>query len=452
MRLTEHGKAKVNGIDEYGRTIVGRITEFGRIVGIVAPTAEYLAASNIGQTVARTNGKISEDGGESCEARFRWRKKDYQTFFPIDPVEVTPGTINEWTDVDISGYVPVGATGALLHLVNNRVSSDDIGLRKKGSEDNRYQELRHNAHCWAAIGIDNNRIFEAYIETTSEDFQIWLVGYTTAGVTFFTNAYDKSLSDTFQWKDIDCHTEAPNAIGLIFEVVSSGTYSFGFRKKGSSDNRYEANLGHDAFTVIIGCDDSQVCQGYIGSTDLDFYLVGYITAGAVFNTNATDLSLETVDNWLDLASLPSNAVMAFIEVFNTPPSDNKYGLRKNGSSEDIYSDGIFYPWAFVECDNDKIIEGKIEDTGIDFFLVGYALTWTETEWQNTLETDDEYYEDLVDLEPGTEYEFQTQAKNSAGEGEWTASAYFTTLIGQPTMRRWGGSILPIGAQRIGKGW
>jgi len=82
----------------------------------------------------------------------------------------------------------------------------------------------------------------------------------------------------------------------------------------------------------------------------------------------------------------------------------------------------------------------------------YVLEWTTTEWQNTLVTDSEYHEDLVDLEPGTEYEFQTQAKNSAGESEWTESAYFTTLIGQPTMRRWGGSILPIGAQRIGKGW
>jgi hypothetical protein len=78
--------------------------------------------------------------------------------------------------------------------------------------------------------------------------------------------------------------------------------------------------------------------------------------------------------------------------------------------------------------------------------------WVTTDWQNTLETDDTYYEDLTGLTANTEYEFQAQARNSAGEGEWSSSEYFTTLGGQPIMRRWGGSILPVGAQRIGKGW
>jgi len=84
--------------------------------------------------------------------------------------------------------------------------------------------------------------------------------------------------------------------------------------------------------------------------------------------------------------------------------------------------------------------------------IGNTESWIYSEWQNALETDGEYHKDLTELDPVTEYEFQTQAKNSAGEGEWSESAYFETLIGQPTMRRWGGSILPIGAQRIGKGW
>jgi hypothetical protein len=72
-------------------------------------------------------------------------------------------------------------------------------------------------------------------------------------------------------------------------------------------------------------------------------------------------------------------------------------------------------WQAVnEGNNDKMFEewGKGE--------------WATTDWQNTLVTDDTYYEDLTDLEAGTEYEFQTQVKNSCGESDWTASAYFTT--------------------------
>jgi len=41
---------------------------------VVVPTAITQVASNIEATTARINGKITDDGGESCEARFRWKK------------------------------------------------------------------------------------------------------------------------------------------------------------------------------------------------------------------------------------------------------------------------------------------------------------------------------------------------------------------------------------------
>jgi len=327
--------------------------------------------AGIGQNILAGSVTLSGTGSISCSGTV---VAPSQTFYPLTPVKVTPGTINSWVDVDVSSHVPSGATGVLLHLVNNWVSSNDMGVRKNGSSDNRHPNLRAYCHCWAAIGVDANRIFEAYIGAYSPNLEIWLVGYTKDGVTFFDNGYDKSLGTPYVWTDIDCSTECPNAIGLIFEVHPVTQSSFGFRKNGSADNRWEGVLGHNSHTVIIGCDASQICEGRIGSTDCDFYLIGYITAGATFNTNATDLSLGTVDTWLDLASLPSGAVMGFIEVFNTPATANQYGLRKNGSSENIYRKGVFYPWAFVECDTAGLIEGKIEDTGIDFFLIGYATT------------------------------------------------------------------------------
>jgi hypothetical protein len=42
--------------------------------GAVAPTASAQSATNIQPTSARLNGKIVSDGGETCEARFQWRK------------------------------------------------------------------------------------------------------------------------------------------------------------------------------------------------------------------------------------------------------------------------------------------------------------------------------------------------------------------------------------------
>jgi len=302
-----------------------------------------------------------------------------QTFYPITPVEVTPGTASAWTDVDVSAYVPSGATGVILHCVNTYTTQYDFGLRKNGSTDNRINELRQSSHCWAAIGVDANRVFEAYVENTTY-IDIYLVGYTMSGVTFFTNAYDKSLSSTGAWTDITCNTEAPSAIGLIFEVgITTTDYNMGLRKNGSTDNRTAITRNHYTFGVIIGCDTSRICEGYVSNTAFKFYLVGYITDGATFNTNATDISLSSTGSWLDLAALPANANMGFIEVNDATSGGYNYGLRKNGSSENIYRIARYHPWAFVECDSSQIIEGEIANTAVDFFVVGYSKAVTIVE-------------------------------------------------------------------------
>ena len=303
-----------------------------------------------------------------------------QTFFPITPVEVTPGTAGEWTPVDITAHLGAdagSATGAILHLVNNSWSARNIGLRKNGSTDDRHADLVNKTHCWAAIGVDSNDILEAYVESTT-DIDIYLVGYTKSGVTFKTNADDKSLAATGDWTDIDCSTEAPSATGLIWEITASAAYQFGLRKNGSSDDRHIDTDDHRCFGAIIGCDASQICEGYIENTAVDFYLVGYITDGCTLNTNATDVSLGSTGSWLDLSALPSGANMGFIEVITTDGAYN-YGLRENGSSEDIYYHPALHPWGIVDCDASQIIEGEISNTDVDFFVVGYSTAVTLVE-------------------------------------------------------------------------
>ncbi len=300
-----------------------------------------------------------------------------QTFYPITPVEVTPGTAGSWQDVNVSAYVPSGATGVLLHLANTHASTEyALGLRKNGSTDNRYPNLVYTAHLWAAIGIDTNRIFEAYIGSTTY-IDIYLVGYTMSGVTFFTNAYDKTPSSDEVWTDINCATEAPNAIGLIFEDYKTSGHRVGFRKNGSSDNRYA--YSYYRLWAIIGCDTSQVCEAYVDIDYADIFLIGYITDDCTFNTNATDVSLGSTGNWLDLSALPSSANMGFIEAQLAGTTAYYYGLRKNGSSENIYYYLLRHFWGFVECDASQIIEGKIASTDVDFFVVGYSTAVTIVE-------------------------------------------------------------------------
>lgn len=220
-------------------------------------------------------------------------------------------------------------------------------------------------------GVDGSRVCEIYVESTTQ-VDVYLIGYTTEGFVFFDNAVGKSLSATASWTDIDCSAVAPAAVGLMFDVFSASALEFGLRKNGSTDDRHFDAVLHSCMTALIGCDDAQIVEGYIEGTNADFYLLGYITSAAeiTFNTNATDLSTATTGEWTDLATLPAGATGAIVEV--TASSVLSFGLRENGSAEDIYRDAYNHPWAFVECDANRIIEGKIESTGVDFFLVGYT--------------------------------------------------------------------------------
>jgi hypothetical protein len=222
-------------------------------------------------------------------------------------------------------------------------------------------------------GVDANRVCEVYVGHTTR-VDVYLVGYTTEGFVFFDNAVDKSLSATGAWTDIDCSTEAPSAVGLMFDVTSGLQREFGLRKNGSTDNRHVDMVAssHPAPTVFVGCDEAQIVEGYIEAPSVDFWLCGYVTVAAAitFNTNATDLSLTTTGEWTDLAALPEGATDAIIEV--TVATLLSFGLRKNGSAEDNYWDTAYHSWAFIECDAGGVIEGKIEGTGADFFLVGYT--------------------------------------------------------------------------------
>jgi hypothetical protein len=291
----------------------------------------------------------------------------------ITPVEVTPGSASAWTDVDATSFgVPSGASGVMLHIVNIIGTTDyAVGWRKNGSTDNRIPILSRNNHIWAAIGLDGSGIFEAYVGDTT-NIDVYIVGYFTTDAVFFDNAVNKSLTATAAWTAINISgdTGGDTAIGAIFEIINGPTrYDFGLRKNGSTDNRISQMANHSAGGWIIGVDGSEICEGYISNTSLDFFLVGYIKSDATFLDNATDLSLGSTGAYAALSALPAGAIGGLIEV--TVASSSNYALRKNGSAEDIYKLADRHPMAMVEADGSQLIQGKIAATTNDFFLVGY---------------------------------------------------------------------------------
>lgn len=289
----------------------------------------------------------------------------------ITPVAGASGATGSWVDID-NAAVPDNATGVILHFRNTADAEQVYGFRKNGSTDDRTGTLYFENHGWGIVGCDSSGIFELYRSSTQFIFDI--CGYFTDDAVFNTNGVDKSLGSTSAWTDIDISSDtgADTAIGAIVEIfpVADGSYNWGLRKNGSSDNRTASSTKRSVFSGIVGVDGSEIFEGYISNTGMDFYLLGYVTTESTFHTNATDLSLGTTAAWTDLTAIDTGATGGFIEIHNG--NGNQVGLRKNGSSENIYRKHRGHTYGHVECDASQLIEGEISNTATDFFLVGFT--------------------------------------------------------------------------------
>ncbi|MGA2669952.1 MAG: DNRLRE domain-containing protein [Dehalococcoidia bacterium] len=95
-------------------------------------------------------------------------------------------------------------------------------------------------------------------------------------------------------------------------------------------------------------------------------------------------------------------------------------------------------------------------TSLDFYSSDYATAsyrpkliikyWIPTDWDNNggsyYRTNATFLSNLTSLVAVTEYEYQVQAKNSAGEGIWSSSAYFTTALTPSFIQAIGSVIAP----------
>lgn len=424
------------------------------------------------------------------------------SFVPVNPVDVSPA-VGAWVDVDVSAYVPAGATGVILHIVQKTGTNRIVGLRKKGSTDAVIKSIYVTQHLWAMVGVDAARIFQVYTSGVSQDNTFWLVGYTLAGVAFLTNMVELAVPWHYfnpVFETIDVSAICPGAVAVILEMwtdanspsndslTSPSTRSHGFRKTGSSDTY--VNVGCYHHWAIIGCDSGQHIDiwhtGHAPALPTVSWrhtaVVGYVTAGATFFTNGIKKTPDgagwkTVDCSGDVGADP--AKILFFEIRHGQSTVYNYGVRKNGSAENIYRwTGANHNFAFVECDTGQVVQFQKGYSGTGdapgLYLLGYAtliappvgLPTVTTDPANNIlagsaqlngtlnndggevcdcgfewgltaayghttptsaqSTGDTFAQVVAGLTPGTLYHFRAFATNSAGTA-YGADANFTTL-------------------------
>jgi hypothetical protein len=296
------------------------------------------------------------------------------------PVDVTPTVAGVWRDVDVSAYVPPGATGVLVLCHNPSALDQPFGIRKNGSTDTWQTQVEADEvdQSWLMTGLDANRVFEVYAGSTS--VRTYLLGYTMEGVTFFTNRVQKTIGFLNSWRDVDisADTGTDTAVGAIFTVVNTSTvnpHQFGLRKNGSTDDRVRELDSQVATLGLVGVDGSEVAEFQVDDSSIDLYLVGYVTHGAVFFTNGINKSTFNTGTYQDVditSNITSRANGAFVEIYNSAGSKYRVALRRNGSTSDLYLDHM-HGFAAVGIDANDIFEQKIENTAMDLYLMGYSL-------------------------------------------------------------------------------
>jgi hypothetical protein len=295
--------------------------------------------------------------------------------FLTNPINIPKPNTGVWEDHDLDDHIAgLGAdvTGVILHF---RYASGGVTwkYRKKGSTDDRSHNYVYRA--WALCGVYANHVFEVYRGGNVTSFDI--CGYTTTGVEFFTNGYDKSLAATGAWLDVDCGAQCPAGTkALIFEFLDNAAgYSMGFRNNGSTDNRTQDGRG--LLGVIIGCDANRVCEHNIGNVAQDNFLLGYATDEVEMYVNAPDISCTITGAYQDRtlpAATVGKTIGALIEHISTAITYT-FNVREKGSTWDHQAVSRQKCWALCGCDAARMIQGIVASLAVDFFLVGIA---TET--------------------------------------------------------------------------
>lgn len=293
----------------------------------------------------------------------------------ITPVQLSSLTVEAWTALDISSLLPVGAspTGIMLQVVNSNASyARNIGLRKTGSTDARNTILATNNKAYMAVGVDINGSFDYYVGAS---IALYLVGYFEDDAVFFDNAVNvtPATTESYQTVDITANTDG-TAIGAILEIVvsTSTTKSLSIRPYGSTDDLYYS-MSKQHYGFIVGVDAQERFEVKRQDDTISIFLVGYIKSGATFLTNATDKSLASAGAYADLSALPAGATGGFFSVVITGTSYSNVLREKGGTGadKDIYLTSRGHG-AWVKCDSNRIVEGKVSNTSIKFYLLGYT--------------------------------------------------------------------------------
>ncbi|GAH51404.1 unnamed protein product, partial [marine sediment metagenome] len=164
------------------------------------------------------------------------------------------------------------AIGVIVEMCNTHNSNLTWGLRRHGSTDNRH---RAGPHQWAVFGLDANQHIDIYYDDFPNDAEAFnLVGYITAGATFYDNGHDITPLANDAYQLVGLAGYLANPIMAFIELDSGvGTEDWAIRKNWACGDIYSW-CGNHNFAIVHPNTPNGNIEMKLSHADIELYLVG----------------------------------------------------------------------------------------------------------------------------------------------------------------------------------
>ena len=315
--------------------------------------------------------------------RLRRDKADFGFVWSTNAQDISLSISGSWRDIDLSSYVPPGAAGAVVEVVNTGLDWTQGGVLR-GKEDSRdYMSNPHYGavqigaenHRWQMVKIDGNRLIQGYITSPVIDFK--LIGYTIgADPAFFSSPPDVTIGTTGSWAAVDLSGQvAADADGALL-FVTGDARPYGIREVGSSYSTTSLKTPVKGNTMyLVGLDANKQFEAYLEDAT-NLYLVGQTKGSVVYyadNLAATDPVTgvwDTLDADTFGVDTTANGLLLHAEVAN----ESDIGFR-HGDSTDNWNKKLpasSHVQAAVGINSDNLWDEYMEDIDTDVSIAGYT--------------------------------------------------------------------------------
>lgn len=258
---------------------------------------------------------------------------------------------NGWYDINLSSNLPVGATGAIVEVVNTTTNSYSGVVR--ATEDARdymsnpsYEEIEAESHRWQMVKVDSNRRIQGYIENTGIDFK--LLGYTVGPDPAFIIADgvtpDITPGITGAWTPVTVSghvDDDADGVILLIDSLDASDQRYALREAGSSETITDRELEQYSNTMyLVGLNSWHQFEAWIGDPEVKIYLVGQTKGSVVYFSLDIPVADPSTGSWQELNAtsfgVPASADGLVLHAVNSSGQGNIYeiGFRHADSSDD----------------------------------------------------------------------------------------------------------------------